>query len=291
MAVEKMSLVNIIGRLDNMDDFLQELIEIDEIDQVNALAGIQNRDFGVEASEENTNRIEDLNDVRSFPKVENDYIRKLESIQENLQTKSDSKKERLDYEEIDKLYDSVDELIEKKKNLLEKKKKLKEYINNYQILRNDDIDIEKILKLKYFNYRFGEVSKEGRYILKNNYDIIPSAIIHIKNDGNTNKEYNEYINEIISIDDATSDLREKTDKIIEDEKENVSQVSIDLDKHFDNLTKEKSTEIYNSIISKADKKSKEIENDFEEKSSNIKIIFDKHKDELVNDFVEKIKNE
>lgn len=291
MAVEKMSLVNIIGRLDNMDDFLQELIEIDEIDQVNALTGIQNRDFGVEASEENTNRIEDLNDVRSFPKVENDYIRKLESIQENLQTKSDSKKERLDYEEIDKLYDSVDELIEKKKNLLEKKKKLKEYINNYQILRNDDIDIEKILKLKYFNYRFGEVSKEGRYILKNNYDIIPSAIIHIKNDGNTNKEYNEYINEIISIDDATSDLREKTDKIIEDEKENVSQVSIDLDKHFDNLTKEKSTEIYNSIISKADKKSKEIENDFEEKSSNIKIIFDKHKDELVNDFVEKIKNE
>ena len=174
---------------------------------------------------------------------------------------------------------------------MEKKKKLKEYINNYQILRNDDIDIEKILKLKYFNYRFGEVSKEGRYILKNNYDIIPSAIIHIKNDGNTNKEYNEYINEIISIDDATSDLREKTDKIIEDEKENVSQVSIDLDKHFDNLTKEKSTEIYNSIISKADKKSKEIENDFEEKSSNIKIIFDKHKDELVNDFVEKIKNE
>ena len=37
MAVEKMHLVNIMAKLENLDDFLEDLINIDEFDQVDAL--------------------------------------------------------------------------------------------------------------------------------------------------------------------------------------------------------------------------------------------------------------
>ncbi|MGO3018967.1 MAG: hypothetical protein ACTIH2_07435, partial [Anaerococcus sp.] len=83
MAVEKMKLVNIMGRLGQIDDFLEDIIKIDEIDQVSSLIEIQNRDFSIKASEENIDRIEDFNDLESFPKTDDDIISKLEDIKGN----------------------------------------------------------------------------------------------------------------------------------------------------------------------------------------------------------------
>ncbi|MDU3153684.1 MAG: hypothetical protein E6706_05485, partial [Anaerococcus hydrogenalis] len=68
MAVEKMHLVNIMARLDNLDDFLEDLIDIDEFDQVDAFRQIQNREFSIRASEENIEKTEDFNDLESFDK-------------------------------------------------------------------------------------------------------------------------------------------------------------------------------------------------------------------------------
>ena len=45
MAVEKMYLVNIMAKLENLDDFLEDLINIDEFDQVDAFRQVQNPIF------------------------------------------------------------------------------------------------------------------------------------------------------------------------------------------------------------------------------------------------------
>lgn len=288
MAVEKMKLVNIMARLGNLDDFLEDIIKIDELDQVSSLVEIRNRDFSIKATEENISRIEDFNDLESFPKSDDEIISKLEDIEKNFDIENSSGGKRIDEKEIDQIYSKLKDIIKKKKELEEKKEALENYAKNYEILNKEDINIEKIQKLKYFSYRFGEVSKEGRYILKNNYENIPSTIIHLNSDGSDANSYKEYIDEIISIDDSVVELREQTDKILTNERENVHDVSVRLEKQYDKLTKERAKDLYNSIISEADKKVKDIENEYKEEIKKTKEIYDSNKDHLVKDFVEKI---
>ena len=260
MAVEKMHLVNIMAKLENLDDFLEDLINIDEFDQVDAFRQIQNREFSIRASEENIDKTEDFNDLESFDKIDPSFIKDLEDIKEFLNLENSNDGKRINEEKLKDLLKVFEENIEKKKLLEERNKKLEEYINNLQALENEEIDINKIRKLNYFNYRLGEVSKDGRFILKNNYDSIPSLIIHLqKNDPDININ-KEALKSIYSIDDETTKLRLDTDNIIKGEKENVNKISIDLNKDYNKKTKDDSSEIYDRILKEADFKNKEIEN-------------------------------
>lgn len=279
-----------MGRLGYIDDFLEDIINIDEIDQVSALVEIQNRDFSIKATEENIDRIEDFNDLESFPNSDDEIISKLEDIEKNFVTDDSSGGRRIDRKEINEVYSKLSDLIAKKEELEAKKEKLENYVKNYEILNKEAIDIEKIQKLKYFSYRFGEVSKEGRFILKNNYENIPSTIIHLNSDGSDSNAYKEYIDEIISIDESTVDLREQTDKVLNNERENVHDVSVRMEKDYDKRTKDKAKEVYDSIISEADQEVKDIEDKFEKQSKKTKEIYDSNKDKLVKEFVDKIRD-
>lgn len=290
MAVEKMHLVNIMAKLENLDDFLEDLINIDEFDQVDAFRQIQNREFSIRASEENIDKTEDFNDLESFEKVDSSFIKDLEDIKDFLNLEDSSDGKRIDEEKLKKLIKVFEENIEKKKELEERNKKLEEYINNLQALENEEININKIRNLNYFNYRLGEVSKDGRFILKNNYDSIPSLIIHLqKNDPDININ-KEALKSIYSIDDETSKLRFDTDNIIKNENDNVNNVSIDLNKEYEKKTKEDSSKIYDDILKQADVKNKEIEKFYEKRKSESQKIFSSKKDSIVKEFFEKIIN-
>ena len=288
MAVEKMYLVNIMAKLENLDDFLEDLINIDEFDQVDAFRQVQNREFSIKASEENIDKTEDFNELDSFEKIDSTFIKNLEDIKEFLNLEDSDNGKRINDEKLKNLLKMLEDNIEKKKDLEEKNKKLEEYINNLQALENEEININKITNLNYFNYRLGEVSKDGRFILKNNYESIPSLIIHLqKNDPNikTNKEA---LKSIYSIDDETTKLRNDTDVILKNEKENVNKVSLELNKNYDSKTKDDSNKIYDDILKEADYKKKEIEEFYEEQKLESKKVFNEKKDKLVKEFFEKI---
>ncbi|EEU12678.1 hypothetical protein I6H45_05255 [Anaerococcus vaginalis] len=288
MAVEKMHLVNIMAKLENLDDFLEDLINIDEFDQVDAFRQVQNREFSIKASEENIDKTEDFNELDSFEKIDSTFIKNLEDIKEFLNLEDSDNGKRINDEKLKNLLKMLEDNIEKKKDLEEKNKKLEEYINNLQALENEEININKITNLNYFNYRLGEVSKDGRFILKNNYESIPSLIIHLqKNDPNikTNKEA---LKSIYSIDDETTKLRNDTDVILKNEKENVNKVSLELNKNYDSKTKDDSNKIYDDILKEADYKKKEIEEFYEEQKLESKKVFNEKKDKLVKEFFEKI---
>lgn len=288
MAVEKMHLVNIMAKLENLDDFLEDLINIDEFDQVDAFRQIQNREFSIKASEENIDKTEDFNDLEIFEKTDPSFIKELEDIKDYLNLEDTSDGKRINEEKLKDLLSIFEENIEKKKTLEERNKKLEEYINNLQALENEEININKIRKLNYFNYRLGEVSKDGRFILKNNYDSIPSLIIHLqKNDPDININ-KEALKSIYSIDDETSKLRLDTDNIINNEKENVNKVSIDLNYEYDNKTKDDANKIYNDIVKEADIKNKEIEVFYDKRKIDSENIFNSKKDSIVKEFFEKI---
>lgn len=288
MAVEKMHLVNIMAKLENLDDFLEDLINIDEFDQVDAFRQVQNREFSIKASEENIDKTEDFNELDSFEKIDSTFIKNLEDIKEFLNLEDSDNGKRINDEKLKNLLKMLEYNIEKKKELEERNKKLEEYINNLQALENEEININKITNLNYFNYRLGEVSKDGRFILKNNYESIPSLIIHLqKNDPNikTNKEA---LKSIYSIDDETTKLRNDTDVILKNEKENVNKVSLELNKNYDSKTKDDSNKIYDDILKEADYKKKEIEEFYEEQKLESKKVFNEKKDKLVKEFFEKI---
>lgn len=288
MAVEKMHLVNIMARLENLDDFLEDLIDIDEFDQVDAFRQIQNREFSIRASEENIDKTEDFNDLESFEKTDSSFIKDLEDIKEFLNLEDSSEGKRINEEKLRDLLKVFEENIEKKKELEERNKKLEQYINNLQALENEEININKIRNLNYFNYRLGEVSKDGRFILKNNYESIPSLIIHLqKNDPDININ-KEALKSIYSIDDETSKLRYDTDNIIKNEKDNVNNVSIDLTKQYEKKTKDDSSKIYNDILKQADLKNKEIEKFYDKRKSESGKIFESMKNSIVKEFFEKI---
>lgn len=288
MAVEKMHLVNIMAKLENLDDFLEDLINIDEFDQVDAFRQVQNREFSIKASEENIDKTEDFNELDSFEKIDSTFIKNLEDIKEFLNLEDFDNGKRINDEKLKNLLKMLEDNIEKKKELEERNKKLEEYINNLQALENEEININKITNLNYFNYRLGEVSKDGRFILKNNYESIPSLIIHLqKNDPNikTNKEA---LKSIYSIDDETTKLRNDTDVILKNEKDNVNKVSLELNKNYDSKTKDDSNKIYDDILKEADYKKKEIEEFYEEQKLESKKVFNEKKDKLVKEFFEKI---
>lgn len=288
MAVEKMHLVNIMAKLENLDDFLEDLINIDEFDQVDAFRQVQNREFSIKASEENIDKTEDFNELDSFEKIDSTFIKNLEDIKEFLNLENSNDGKRINDEKLKNLLKILEDNIEKKKELEERNKKLEEYINNLQALENEEININKITNLNYFNYRLGEVSKDGRFILKNNYESIPSLIIHLqKNDPNikTNKEA---LKSIYSIDDETTKLRHDTDAILKNEKDNVNKVSLELNKNYDSKTKDDSNKIYDDILKEADYKKKEIEEFYEEQKLESKKVFNEKKDKLVKEFFEKI---
>ena len=288
MAVEKMHLVNIMARLDNLDDFLEDLIDIDEFDQVDAFRQIQNREFSIRASEENIEKTEDFNDLESFDKIDSSYIKKLEDIKDFLNLEDDNSGKRINDEKLKNLLEIFEENIERKKALEERNKKLEEYLNNLQALENEEIDINKITSLNYFKYRLGEVSKDGRFILKNNYESIPSLIIHLqKNDPDIEKN-KEALKSIYSIDDETSKLRRDTDNIIKNEKDNVNNVNIQLSKDYDKKTKEDANKLYNDILKEADSKNLEIENFYDKQKIESEKVFKEKKDNLIKEFFKKI---
>lgn len=93
---------------------------------------------------------------------------------------------------------------------------------------------------------------------------------------------------IYSIDDETTKLRNDTDVILKNEKENVNKVSLELNKNYDSKTKDDSNKIYDYILKEADYKKKEIEEFYEEQKLESKKVFNEKKDKLVKEFFEKI---
>ena len=284
MAVEKMYLVNMISDLENLDRFLEDVINIGEIEPVDAFNQVTNRNFNITASTENVDITEDINKLTGFDRTDNNYIEKLSELKDSLELSDSDRGNLVDPERVEEFYGKLHNLLEEKNDLEENLKKLKEYQKNINILKDHKIDIEKLENLKYFDYRFGSVSEDGRFILKNNYENIPSLIIHL--DKNVDNASINAINEIYSLDEATYNLRQNTNKVLEEEKINARNVSLSLDKDYNIKTSTKSNEIYKQIMDGADKKIDEINKDYQSKINKMDNVYSHYKDEIVDQVVD-----
>lgn len=284
MAVEKMYLVNMISDLDNLDSFLEDVIKIGDIEPVDAFNQVTNRTFNITASTENVDITEDINKLSGFSRNEDGYIEKLEELKDSLNVVDNPNGKLVDHQRVSALYDELETLLEKKQELEEKSKKLNLYKENIDALKEYDIDIEKIQDLKYFDYRYGSVTEDGRFILKNNYDNIPSLIIHLDED--VDRASLNALNEIYSLDETTYKLKTQTDNILENEKNNTRNVSLSLDQEYNKKTKEQSNQIYDNIMDESNEKANAINADYQSRINFMDNIYKKYKDDVVNKVVD-----
>lgn len=279
MAVEKMHLVNITSRLENLKDLLMDVVSIGQIEPIDAFNQVASRAFSVTASTENVELTEDMNDITSFEGLSKSDIEKITYLNKVLEIDEEDEELSINNvvisrEKLEDLYEDLAPLIKKREELLEKRKELLDFRANLDILDRADIDIDKIKQLNYFDFRYGEVSKDGRFILKNNYENIPSLIIHLDSEA---VKSSDALNEIIELDKKTSIRRKEVDEIISNEREESLRVASRIDSKYSNM-------IQDEIISINLKYDKEIE----EQSKNIKSEYTKLRTDVSNLYNDKV---
>lgn len=281
MAVEKMHLVNITSRLSNLKDLLIDVVNIGQIEPVDAFNQVASRAFSVKSTSENVELTEDMNSIKSFEGLSKSDIEKITYLKKLLQ--SDDNKELSDEkviptEELEALYENLAPLIKRREELINKKAELLDFKSNLDILDKAEIDIDKIKKLNYFDYRYGEVSKDGRFILKNNYENIPSLIIHLDSDAAKSADA---LNEIIELDKKTSIRREEVDEIIANEKEESLKVAMRIDNEYSNKIQDEIIRINSKYDQEIEHKSREIKDEYKKQKDDIQKIYDEKIDMLV----------
>ena len=282
MAVEKMHLVNITSKLDNLKDLLLDVVDIGQIEPIDAFNQVASRAFSVTASTENVELTEDMNNIKSFDglsKSDNEkmtYLKKFLEIHDD--ENSNYNQKVISRERLQELYEDLAPLIKRREELLEKRKELLNFKANLEVLEKADIDINKIKELKYFDYRYGEVSKDGRFILKNNYENIPSLIIHLDSEA---KKSADALNEIIELDKKTRMRREEVDNIIVSEREESLKVASRIDTKYSNMIQDEIIKINSKYDGEIAEQSKKIKSDYNKLKDDISSVYNKEVDSLV----------
>lgn len=188
MAVEKMTMMNVIGNVSYVDNVLKDLILSGKVDLVSALSQIEENSFVFNVNDKNLEKAIDLNYISTFPKDKayEDLLKKGEELKEILNIKSDvnksSFKEELDFSkislELNNIYDEIKKPYENLRLLKEELSKIEKFYNNFSLLKDLKMSIDDLRNLSYFDYKFGILSKADKIKLKKNYENILAIILH-----------------------------------------------------------------------------------------------------------------
>ncbi|WP_313755841.1 V-type ATPase 116kDa subunit family protein [Tissierella sp.] len=188
MAVEKMTMMNIIGNISDVDNVLKDIILSGKVNLVSALSQIEDNSFVFNVKDENLEKVIDLNYITSFSRDKGyeELLKKGEELEEVLNIESNylnlNLKDNMDIDEIsqiiDNIYKEVKEPSEILKSTKEELEKIENFYKNFSEIRDINTPIESLRELSYFDFRFGILSKEDRIKLKKNYDNILAVILH-----------------------------------------------------------------------------------------------------------------
>ena len=188
MAIEKMSMMNIVGDIKTVDEVLKDLILLENISLVNSLAQIEEDSFMFNVKDENVEKIVDLNFISSFSKDEEceDCLKKVEELNKifkgEIYLDKNSLKEDYNFKgsikSFQSIYEEITSMYNKLLNLKDELSKIDKFYSNLMYLKDTEVHIEDLRNLKYFNYVFGVLTKEDRLKLKKNYENILAVVFH-----------------------------------------------------------------------------------------------------------------
>lgn len=178
MAVEKMKLLSITGKEENIDGFIAEYL----LD-----SGIQTED-AVKVYEKSWN----LTNF-SYDSTAKDMLKECKNILDkykikyNVNLESEKIEKNLDYiksvlTDIKNTLDGFENTIEEKKTRLEEYKRKAELFNNAKEL---DIDLNKLYGLEYIRFRYGKILRENYGKLENSIKDLNAFLVKASDDENS----------------------------------------------------------------------------------------------------------
>ena len=189
VAVEKMQMMNLVAPLDDMHDLLQEIVLIERIHIKNAVKEIQDSNFTLAVLEEHLDSIADMGTIvkykanKSSYKTYQDKLSYLaNALDMILEPKTDLDRKR-DIEDAVAELDSItrkvapiqDKLTEREETL----NRYEDFLESIEYLKDINIDVSALSRMKHFNYHIGTLTKDKRLKLRNNYENISAIVLHI----------------------------------------------------------------------------------------------------------------
>lgn len=191
MSVEKMMMVNVIGRIDEIDRICKAVITLGSLHVASAMEQINTADFTIRVSEENKEALMGVTYVKPFANERNfnavkeriDKIGVIYSESADFGRISDGEL-IVNYDELiaetDKVLAQFEPLISEFNAKKEKEAAYRAALDNFGLLRDLDMHMDKLFRMKNFSFSLLKVSAENAVKLNHNRENIPAIMFSIK---------------------------------------------------------------------------------------------------------------
>lgn len=188
ISVEKMTMMNIIGDINSVDEVLKDIVLSGRVDLVSAMSQIEDNSFVFNVGDENLEKVLDLNYITTFKKdlMYEQTLKKARELEEVLNIKDVNMKsnvtDHIDREdisnELDRIYNEIKLPSDKLQEEIQRLERIEHFYKSFNQIRDVDIPIKDLKGLRHFTYKFGILAKEDKLKLKKNYENILAVILH-----------------------------------------------------------------------------------------------------------------
>lgn len=181
--------MNVIGKVEDVDDVLKDLLETKKVSPTSAIAEIEKNNFLLDVNEENVDRLVDLSFVHYYKrnKKYEEILLKSTELKQILKLEDDKRESKdnlnMSQEEISKSLIEIYEEVKTHSTMITALKKEVTYLENFHTnsfkeLTSLETTIDDLRNMEYFVFKIGILSKEDRIRLKNNYESILAILVH-----------------------------------------------------------------------------------------------------------------
>lgn len=185
MAVEKMNMVQIVAKLEDLDRMVRIIFNTAPIQLVDAREQIENYSFTIGSGKENLKKTVDMNHVSAFDR-EDVWTSELNKWPEVIGEKPDmgrgqirEQEELLSGEEIEEIFKSFEELNRQIRDIDDRIHDLKSQARSLKLFSASDVNLSDLSEFVNFSYSYGSLTESARRTIRGNYENIPAAILHL----------------------------------------------------------------------------------------------------------------
>lgn len=191
MSVEKMMMVNVIGRIGEIDSISKAVITFGRLHIVSAMEQINTADFTIRVSEENKEALMGVTYVKPFVNERNfnavkekiDKIKVMCSESPDFGRIGDGEL-IVDYDELiagtDKVLAQFEPMVAEFNEKKEKEAAYRAALDNFGLIRDLDVHVDKLFRMKNFSFSLFKVPAENAVKLNHNRENIPAIMFSIK---------------------------------------------------------------------------------------------------------------
>lgn len=188
MAVQKMVMMNLVGKMEDLDDLLKKITLSEKVHMVNAIDEIDESNFTLSMMEKNVEEIvnmcavEPYHDRKNFRVLKNKMTTLVEMMQIEEVVRNEDFQEDYVFDlvvmEVERIYESVKSLHNRRDTYLEELDQLNQ-MKLIDLLSKVEVDLSVLHKSRNFHMVLGTLSNDDRKKLSQNYENVPATIIHL----------------------------------------------------------------------------------------------------------------